>query len=80
VDAMTETLTVRFLEHEFYDPLRDRHTLRLQAITGVGTWYADTEAGVKIAPKRRAFQQYVLGKMSLGMRPAEVNMEEVNLG
>jgi hypothetical protein len=52
----------------------------MQAITGVGTWYADTEAGVKIAPKRRAFQQYVLGKMSLGMRPAEVNMEEVNLG
>ena len=77
---MTETLTVRFVEYGFYDPLRDRETLRLQAITSVGTWYADTEAGVKIAPKRRAFQQYVLGKMSLGMRPAEVDMEEVNFG
>jgi len=69
------SLTLRFVDYEFYDPQLDRVSLRLQAITNIGTWYADIEAHTrKVGLQRKAFQDYVLVAMGMGQQPKKVTL------
>lgn len=67
-------ITLRFMEYEYYDPMKDQETLRLQAVTNVGTWFSDVPAHSKVAASKKAFQEYVLSAMSMGHRPHEVKI------
>jgi hypothetical protein len=68
-------LTVRFLENEYYDIDQDAEVIKLMAITGKGTWCAETRAGKGSAAKRKEFQDYVLEQMYKGEQPCEVEFD-----
>ena len=67
-------VSVRFEEYEYYDIARDRDTLRLEAITNLGTFHADVDANAGVAALRRAFATYVYESLALGHAPHEVNI------
>lgn len=67
-------ITVRFAEYEYYDIARDRDTLRLEAITGTGTFSCDVDAHNGPGAMRKAFAAYVFESMALGHAPHVVNM------
>ena len=67
-------VSVRFQEYEWYDINTDRDTLRLEAVTNIGTFHADVDANAGVAALRRAFATYVYESLALGHAPHEVNI------
>ena len=72
---MTETLTVRFCEHQRYDITLDEERVLLMAITPTGTFSADVPADPKrLRSSRKAFEDYVFQSMALHHAPHEVHL------
>lgn len=73
---MTETLTIRFHEYEWYDVAQDHELVRLMATTSVGTWHATVPltTSAELREDREAFKTYVLQSMTLGNPPCEVTI------
>ena len=71
---MTDPLFVRFVENERYDIVSDSGKVVLLAITPSGSFHSevDAEPRSKLRERRKAFQDYVFGAMSLGQLPHEV--------
>lgn len=64
---------VHFAHYTMYDPIHDRHYMRMTAITDIGAYWADVPT-TNSGDRRRAFKEHVLTKISLGQPPDEVVM------
>lgn len=74
---MSEPITLRWTEREFYSAISDLEILELQAVTSKGTWYAHIEANTRrTAEQRKLFKQAVLCRINAGEYPAYVDLDE----
>ena len=65
---------IRLCEFERYDIMRDQQVLRLEAITGNGTWWADVDAEKGVATSKKVFRDRVLEAVALGQVPTEIRI------
>jgi hypothetical protein len=70
-------ITLRYQEHERYDPIRDAHVTRMMAISNKGTWWADSvaDAGRSLREHKQFFRSYVQRAVQKGQAPCEVKLD-----
>ena len=70
-----EPMTVRFIEFEYYDIMRDSEVVKFEAITNLGTWSAEMEVHSrrKLRQQREKFKQEVIALMQEGELPQELS-------
>ncbi len=73
---MTDTLTIRFHETQWFDVACDCELVRLMATSSVGTWHAtvDYTTTGNLRCDREAFKVTVLGEMQMGLEPKEITI------
>lgn len=73
---MTELVTLRFAERQYYDINIDAEVLELQGITNSGTFWTTVEVGTtsKLRQQRDGFRTYVLSALAEGLQPCEVTI------
>lgn len=71
---MTDVVTCRFMEYEYYDVQHDRIAMRLEAITNNGTWYTDIEAGKNVRKQRSDFQEAAITYIQNGLEPGYIDL------
>lgn len=73
---MSDIISIRFAENQFYDVHRDAEVIMLMAITNLGTWHSTVAIGKasEVRTQREAFKEYCLHSIAQGGQPKEVNL------
>lgn len=73
VNQAMDSLTVRFMETERYDPMIDSEVIRFMGITNTGTYTAEVPVygPASIRKYRQEFKEWVIGCMENGTPPCE---------